>query len=211
MQTLLKEIKKLENSSLNEKVEKRLKEFSSFSSKSNEEWFSELCFCILAANSKQKTAENIEKSLKYEKLLTLSQEELANFIRNNKHRFHNNKAKFIVEARKYFNIKDKINEIIKQKGYEEARLWLVQNVKGIGYKEASHFLRNTGFFDLAILDRHILNTMIENNIIERPKTLTRNNYLEIEKIFFNLAKKLEMPPAKLDLFMWYMKTGEVLK
>src|SRR3989344_5280444 len=207
MQSLINQIKSLQNSSINKIVEKRLEEFLSFKNKTNEERFQELCFCILAANSKQKTAENIEKSLRYEKLLTLSQEELADFIRNNKHRFHNNKARFIVEARKFSNIKEIINNMPES----EAREWLVQNVKGIGYKEASHFLRNTGYFDLAILDRHILNTMIENKIIEKPKTLTRNNYLLIEKEFVKLSEQLKMPPAKLDLLMWYMKTGEVCK
>ena len=207
MSSLISQIKSLQNSQINQIVEKRMEEFSSFKNKNNEEWFQELCFCILAANSKQKTAENIEKSLKYEKLLTIPEQELALFIRNNKHRFHNNKARFIVEARKFSDVK----EIIYNMPESKAREWLVQNVKGIGYKEASHFLRNTGYFDVAILDRHILNTMIENKIIEKPKTLTKNNYLAIEKEFIKLSEQLKMFPAKLDLFMWYTKTGEVLK
>jgi N-glycosylase/DNA lyase len=91
------------------------------------------------------------------------------------------------------------------------RDWLVENVKGIGFKEASHFLRNTGSKDVAILDRHILSLMIEHKIIEKPKTLTPKSYLLIEKKFIKLANRLEITPAKLDLLMWYLKTGEVLK
>ena len=92
-----------------------------------------------------------------------------------------------------------------------AREWLVKNVKGIGYKEASHFLRNVGYKNLAILDRHILNLMDEEGLIEKPKSLTRKNYLEIEKKFIALSKRLKMSAAELDLHMWHMKTGEVLK
>ena len=82
----------------------------------------------------------------------------------------------------------------------------------VGYKEASHFLRNIGFKNLAILDRHILNLMLEEGLIEeRPKPLGGKKYLGIEKRFLKLAKGLKMPAAELDLFMWFMKTGKVLK
>jgi thermostable 8-oxoguanine DNA glycosylase len=42
----------------------------------------------------------------------------------------------------------------------------VGNVKGIGYKEAGHFLGNIGFNqDLAILDRHILKNLKKLGVI----------------------------------------------
>lgn len=207
MDSLINQILALESSPINKMVEKRLKQFSSFSSKTSEDWFSELCFCILAANSKQKTAETIEKFLGHEKLLTVPQKQLAKHIRDNKHRFHNNKSKYIVEARRHHPIKNNLT------GDEfENRIWLVNNVKGIGMKEASHFLRNTGTKSLAILDRHILRTMRERGLInEIPASLGKKDYLDIETKFVGLAKKLNMSPAKLDLFMWYMKTGEVKK
>lgn len=206
MKSLVKKIKSLQKSSINKTVENRLKEFSSFKNKSDEKWFSELCFCILAANSKQKTSQLIQEKLN-EKLLTMPQKELAQFIRNNKHRFHNNKSKYIVEARPHHPINEKLS------GDEfQNREWLVQNIKGLGMKEASHFLRNTGTQNLAILDRHILRVMHEHKLIDSiPKSITINTYLNIEDKFIKLAKKLNMSPAKLDLFMWYMKTGEVLK
>jgi len=208
MNSLISQIRLLQESPINEIVEQRLREFSSFSYKEEKEWFSELCFCILAANSKQKTAETIQSILGPEKLLTLSQKELSGIIRQNKHRFHNNKAKYIIEARKYKNIKS----LIQNKPETEARNWLVQNIKGIGMKEASHFLRNTGSQNLAILDRHILRTLHENKIIDYiPKSVSINNYLLIESRFIDLAKKLNIPPAKLDLFLWFMKTREVAK
>ena len=203
-------INELRVSKVSKIVKQRLKEFEAFKNKSTAEWFSELCFCILTANSKAETALKIQSELGSEKFITYSQEKLSNCIRRNKHRFHNNKSKFIVEARKYSNSIKKI--IYSFDAEKDAREWLVKNVKGIGYKEASHFLRNTGSKNVAILDRHILNLMIENGfLLEKPKTLNKKKYLEIELIFEKIAKKSEMPPAELDLFMWYLKTGKVLK
>jgi N-glycosylase/DNA lyase len=133
-------------------------------------------------------------------------------IRNNKHRFYNNKTKYIVEAREYIDIKNKIKNIIKNKGENEARDWLVKNIKGMGLKESSHFLRNVGYKNIAILDRHILDLMKKYDIIdEKPKILNKNKYFKIEQKFKKIAERLNISPAELDLYMWFMKTGEVLK
>ncbi|PIU72052.1 N-glycosylase, partial [Candidatus Woesearchaeota archaeon CG06_land_8_20_14_3_00_33_13] len=154
----------------------------------------------------------IQDELKAKGFCEYSHDLIRETIRKNKHRFHNNKANYIVSARVHINIKDKIKKITKQKGEHEAREWLVKNVKGLGYKEASHFLRNVGYKSLAILDRHILSLMEESGFIkEKPKTLNKKNYFEIEEIFKKIAEILKMSCAELDLYMWYMKTGEVLK
>jgi len=131
-------------------------------------------------------------------------------IIRNKHRFHNNKTNFILETRKHADsLKNKIKSF---KDEKDSRDWLVENVKGIGYKEASHFLRNVGYKKISILDRHILNLMVENGYIkEKPKKLNRKKYLEIEEKFLKIAKKVKMNSAELDLYMWFMKTGKVLK
>jgi len=208
MNELLNKIKELESSEINSLVEKRLSEFASFKTKSNDEWFSELCFCILAANAKQKTSEAIQSQINPEGFKTLSQETLADLIKINKHRFHNTKAKYIIHARQFAgNLKEQLLD----KTEHVAREWLVQNIKGIGMKEASHFLRNTGSQNLAILDRHIVNSLAEHNLIVKPKTLTPQKYKEIEQIFTNMASTLRVAPAKLDLMLWYLKTGEVAK
>lgn len=207
MNELMERVRQLEQSELNDIVNQRLKEFESFKLKSEDEWFSELCFCILTANAKQKTGAAIQSQINAEGFKTLSQETLANLIKLNKHRFHNTKAKYIVGARKFSNIKN----IVKEMTETEAREWIVDNIKGLGMKEASHFIRNTGGQNLAILDRHILALLAENDIIEKPAKITVQNYKEIETKFTDMASKLRMSPAKLDLILWYMKTGEVLK
>lgn len=207
MNELVEKVRQLEKTEINDIINKRLAEFESFKTKSEDEWFSELCFCILTANAKQKTGAAIQNQIQAEGFKTLSQETLANLIKVNKHRFHNNKAKYVVGARGFSNIKS----IIKDKTELEARDFLVENIKGLGMKEASHFLRNTGGQNLAILDRHILALLAEHKVIDRPKTLTPQLYREIEQKFTELASTLRMSLAKLDLFLWYMKTGEVLK
>ncbi len=207
MNELIEKVRQLEQSSINDTVNKRLAEFESFKTKSEEEWFSELCFCILTANAKQKTGALIQSQISADGFKTLSQETLANLIKINKHRFHNTKAKYIFKAREFANIKS----IIKEMTEIEARNWLVENVSGLGMKEASHFIRNTGGQNLAILDRHIISLLSEYKIIEKPKALTAQSYKETEQKFTELASMLRMSPAKLDLFLWYMKTGEVLK
>ena len=49
-------INELRVSKVSKIVKQRLKEFEAFKNKSTAEWFSELCFCILTANSKAETA-----------------------------------------------------------------------------------------------------------------------------------------------------------
>ena len=206
--SLIIQVKDLRNSNIRNLIEQRLNEFKAFENKNDKEWFCELCFCILTANSRAHTAINIQKELGPDGFLDLTKEEITESIKRNKHRFHNNKARFIVEAREYKNIK----KIVKDLDEKEAREWLVSNIKGLGYKEASHFLRNTGGTKLAILDRHILNLFLENNIIkDKPSSLNKKKYLEIEEIFNKLADSLKMNSSELDLYMWYIKTGEVLK
>ncbi|MGM5484427.1 MAG: N-glycosylase/DNA lyase [Nanobdellota archaeon] len=194
---------------LKNKIKRRLEEFSSFKDKENGEWFSELCFCILTANSKAVTAISIQDELGAEGFLNLSREKISEAIRRNRHRFHNNKSKFIIEARQYSDIKDQLRKFNDNK---EKREWIADNIKGLGFKEASHFLRNTGHFDLAVLDRHILNILSEEEYLrEIPKTLSKKTYLQIEKKLEKICGELKISQAELDLYLWFEKTGKVLK
>ncbi len=133
-------------------------------------------------------------------------------------RFKEKKAYYIVKAREQFTVNSrlKIKEILSdllEHGVEQAREWLVENVKGMGYKEASHFLRNIGFGEnIAILDRHILNTLIElGELKDLPKSLTPKRYKAIENLMRNLSHRIGIPMDHLDLLFWASKTGEVFK
>lgn len=188
-------------------VRRRLQEFISMRDKSNEEWFSELCFCILTANASAEAGIKAQKFIG-KGFLRLGQEELAERLKSTGYRFYNVRARYIVEARRFTGIRDIITSF---QSTFEAREWLVKNVRGIGYKEASHFLRNVGYFDVAILDKHILRILHNHNIAEMPKSMNRMRYLQIEQRFFELAKRCGMMPGELDLYLWYMGTGKVLK
>jgi len=189
----------------NDLVRQRLNEFREVNKLDNNVWFSELCFCLLTANSKAKTALAIQNELQSEGFLNKTEQEIRDTIRRHGHRFHNNKARYIVLARQFANIKD----ILKQfKNGSEAREFLVKNIKGLGFKEASHFLRNVGYSDVAIIDRHILRYMLQQKLIQHiPKTISKKNYLEFEAIL----EKFNIPLDELDLIIWQKMTGEVLK
>jgi len=77
------QIKKLQRTALSKKINKKLKEFSSYKNKSEAQWFSELCFCILTANSKAITALSVQKELGAKGFLSFSEKKIALAIRNN--------------------------------------------------------------------------------------------------------------------------------
>ncbi len=207
--SLASRLKELE-SEIGDVVKRRVSEFLELNRSGSEEWFSELCFCILTANSSAELGIEIQRRIG-RGFLEYPRDRLEEELRRAGHRFWRKRAEYIVEARKYAGIKEIVLEKIESGGVFGAREWLVENVKGLGYKEASHFLRNVGYFDVAILDRHVLSIMAENGMIEMPKTLTRKRYLEIEQKFFELSDSVGIRPGVLDLYVWYMKTGRVLK
>ncbi len=170
--------------------------------------FSELCFCILTANYTAEGGLRIQKALSRD-FPGASRDELAAKLKAMGHRFPNKRAEFIAEAQ---CICGKLGGMLD--GFSSgsaAREWLADNVKGIGFKEASHFLRNIGFKDVAIIDRHILSYLAGKGLIDPSKALTRKRYLEIERLLSAIALKLNITQADLDLYLWYIKTGKVLK
>ena len=96
----------------------------------------------------------------------------------------------------------------------ERRDWLAQDrrIKGLGYKEASHFLRNIGFKGYGILDKHVVRSLAEMGVIKSAKPPTsRKSYLETEARMREFADQVGIDFDELDLVLWSMKTGEVLK
>jgi len=194
----------------------RLKEFKKLWSDGNdEEIFTELAFCILTPQSKAKSCWDAIAKLEKQDLLskgTIKQiKQGLNCVR-----FKNKKAEYIVRARKLFTNSGRVFTkpvLSRFTDVRECREWLVQNIKGIGYKEASHFLRNIGFGEkIAILDRHILRNLNQLGIIEEiPKSISRAKYMQIEKNMMEFAKQINIPLSHLDLLFWYKGTGEIFK
>ncbi len=196
-----------------DEIKGRLNEFSKMMQKSDEEIFEELVFCLLTPQSKARTCDKAVKKLKEKGLLFNGDvKDVKAWIAGV--RFPNEKAKHVVAARKTFvngnnvKLKDKLNGDNK-----EIREWLVKNVKGLGYKEASHFLRNIGIgFDFAILDRHIMKNLKKYSVIDDvPKTLTPKKYLEIEEKMKQFSERIGISLPELDLLFWSMEAGEVFK
>jgi N-glycosylase/DNA lyase len=176
---------------------------------SDEEVFSELCYCILTANSKAAIALRIQECLGVNSFLAMRGQDLAKMFRQLGQRFYNLKSKYIVRAREFHNIRSLLLEFPNP---HEKRAWLAANVLGIGYKEASHFLRNIGELDLAILDIHVIRVLTNHNIfknIRRP--ISKETYLACERALRSFSKNINMSIGELDLYIWYMDTGEILK
>ena len=213
--TRVTELQELYRAKKNDIV-KRLRDFRKFRQKRNdEEIFRELAFCLFTPQSKAKSCwASIQKLDEEDLLLKGSAEQ----IRQKLHcvRFHNKKAEYLVRARDLFlkngelSLKPLLNSY---PDIRECREWLVKNLTGLGYKEASHFLRNIGFGEkIAILDRHILrNLQLLGVIPDVPASLSRTKYLGIEEKMAECAAKIAIPLSHLDLLLWYKETGVIFK
>jgi len=211
----VEEIKIIYNAKRQE-IELRLNEFRKIWKKgTKKEIFAELVFCILTPQANGKLCWSaVENMITKEVLFAGDRGQIIKELSSA--RFIQKKSAYIVEARKKFLLDSKVSlkSVISQigDGYK-AREWLVQNVKGIGYKEASHFLRNIGFEqNLAILDRHIVrNLQFVGVIKEIPGSLSKGRYFEIEKRMMEFSKEVQIPMSYLDLVMWYKATGGIFK
>ncbi len=133
------------------------------------------------------------------------------------HRYPNARSRYVVESRNFLDehcglkLRDKLESFA---CHLERRDWLAKEkgVKGLGYKEASHFLRNIGMRGYAILDKHVLNCLAELRIIDDPKPPnTRSRYLSTESKLKQFSEQAGIDFDEMDLVLWSMKTGEILK
>ncbi len=203
------QLRALQNNSVAAQVNSRYADFKSFVKRPEEDWFSELCFCLTTANSSAMMGLKVQGALGFEGFYELPQKKLTARLKSLGYRFYNKRAQYIVGARRHFGIKEKLQEF----GDDRAkRDYLHENVKGYGLKEASHFLRNTGHDNCAILDRHIIRLLHEHGMIPQvPDAITEKNYFGIEQVLDKFASEAKMNHSMLDLYLWYMKTGKVLK
>lgn len=189
-------------------IQKRLGEFSEVQRK---DWFYELCFCICTPQSRAENAFAVEIELR-EKDFKHNDLNLVSALGNKERyiRFHNQKAKNLEKMKSMFY---EIETLLESKNTPEfKRFWLAENVRGIGMKESSHFLRNIGYINLAILDRHILKHLTFCGLFESvPVLKSAKHYLEIERRFLDFANHVNIPLDELDLLFWSYETGAILK
>ena len=208
MKELLDSIENLKNSYVKNLVDTRIKEFAEIKNKSIDNIFKELCFCIMTANCSADKCIEIHESIG-DDFLKLNDFQLTNRFKELGYRFPNVRSKYITEAKNYMKYLE--NKIKSNEGKNQLRDWIVKKIKGIGYKEASHFLRNIGYKNYAIIDFHIVDLLTKHNLITKPKIMTKKKYLEMEELLKDIAERLELNLAELDLYLWFLETGKILK
>ena len=196
-------------------IKQRMREFKRVYDQGDEAIFAELCFCIFTAGASARMGLACIDAIE-DIILTGTAVELEARIER-KHRYPQARAEYIVHTRDYlqkewdFQIRNLI-ESFEDKVALRDFFATNKGIKGLGYKEASHFLRNIGFRGYAILDRHILRSLYEFGVIDSPKPPTsRKRYLEVEAKMKDFAEEIDMDFDDLDLLLWSDKTGEILK
>ncbi|MBI3004889.1 MAG: N-glycosylase/DNA lyase [Ignavibacteriales bacterium] len=190
-------------------IQSRLNDFSRLSP---DKYFYELIYCLLTPQSSAQHADNAVRALQIAGFAEngFDPEQILR-IKEHYVRFHKTKAKRLIQVRE--NFATVTGALSNSMSPFDLREWLVFHVKGLGYKEATHFLRNIGKNGgLAILDRHILRNLKRFGVIRAlPKSLSRKKYFVIEKKFADFAQKVGVPVDELDLLFWSMETGEIRK
>ena len=207
---LCSKIQGIVHSELKNKIDIRIQEFHDINKANKDTLFSEMCFCILSANFNAVKGIQIQKQLGTD-ISRLSQEDLATKLKESGYRFPNIRAQYIFESRKWYSKLESILLSYSLSDQRDLRNWLAKNIKGLGFKEASHFLRNIGYDNCSIIDFHIVDILVDHGLIVKPKTLTKHKYEEIERVLEAIAEINKLTLAELDLVLWYLETGQILK
>ena len=197
-------------------ISEKLSEFNRvLESGTDERFWEEMVFCFFTGGCSARMGIRSVEAVR-PLLLSGNHAELSQALVG-RHRYPNARAGYIVASREFLQEHCGLRLREKLSSFEDdlaRRDWLVKErrIKGLGYKEASHYLRNIGLKGYAILDKHILRSLAELGIIDDPKPPnTRLRYLTVEGKLKDLAAAAEIDFDELDLVLWSMKTGEILK
>ena len=214
---LLKDVRATHTARRNE-IQTRLGQFRKiWSDGSDAQLWEELVFCIFTAGASARMGFRAVEAIKPLLLDGAREDMTAVLKRTGAHRFPVERPGYIIVTRNY--LREHCGMLLRNKLQSfpdpiERRDWLAQEkqIKGVGYKEASHFLRNVGFVGHAILDKHVMSCLSDLQVVDSAKPpATRSRYLEVEEQLRFFAKKIRIDFDELDLVLWSMKTGEVLK
>jgi len=197
-------------------IRSRLAEFDEvWRSASDERLWEELVFCIFTAGASARMGLGSVEAVRH-LLARGTQRELAAALQR-KHRYPNSRSGYIAVTREFLGEDCGMRLRERLEGFRdplERRDWLARErrIKGLGYKESSHFLRNVGYRGYAILDKHILRCLAEVGRIASPQPpTTRGRYLATEESLRGFAREVGVDFDELDLVLWSLKTGEILK
>lgn len=148
----------------------------------------------------------------YANSLPLEQDKVVYILKNSGYRFYSLKARYIIYAMKHFTpLTYERLKILAEKDQFEAREFIINNFYGLGMKESSHYLRNLGYFELSIIDRHVLNFLKSVIGLKIEDKLTKKRYLIYEGVLRSISSSLGLQPGLLDLYIWYHETGTIAK
>jgi N-glycosylase/DNA lyase len=177
----------------------------------------ELVFCIFTAGASARMGLRSVEAVR-SLLLNGSAEEMSRALQAaGAHRFPNARPGYVVVTRTYLRQYCDMQlrkSLLSFSNPIERRDWLAseRGIKGLGYKESSHFLRNVGLKGYGILDKHVLRCLTDLGVIDSPRPpTTRLRYLAMEERLKHFARDARIDFDELDLVLWSMKTGEVLK
>jgi N-glycosylase/DNA lyase len=197
-------------------IRQRLTEFEDiWRFESDERLWEEMVFCFFTGGCSAKMGLRSVDAVRH-LLQNGTHEELANAL-SGVHRYPNARSRYIVFSRDFLRSEYDMRLRERLAAFDDPqqrRDWLVREkgIKGLGYKEASHFLRNIGFKGYAILDKHVLRCLFELELIDEPKPPnTRSKYLTAESKLRDLSKRTNIDFDEMDLVLWSMKTGAILK
>ena len=184
---------------------------------SDDQWWEELVYCIFTAGASARMGLRSIDAIR-PLLLSGRRDQMTRALkRAGAHRFPVARPGYIVSTRAFLRHHCGMRLREKLLGFSdpvERRDWLAREsrIKGLGYKESSHFLRNVGFQGYAILDKHVMRCLVDVGLVDNSKPPSnRKGYLATEAKLKLFACDVRIDFEELDLVLWSMKTGEVLK
>jgi N-glycosylase/DNA lyase len=199
-------------------IRARLREFRRvWQTASDSRLWEEMVYCIFTAGASAKMGLRSVDALRPLLRMGAQAEMTKALVAAGAHRFPNARPGYVIVTRDYLeeSFSMQLRRRLESFGDPmERRDWLAREprIKGLGYKESSHFLRNIGFKGYAILDKHIVRCLCELKVIDSPKPPTsRGRYLETEDRMRRFAAEMRIDFDELDLLLWSTRTGEILK
>jgi N-glycosylase/DNA lyase len=178
--------------------------------------FEELVYCIFTAGASARMGLNAVEKVR--PVLLKAGHPRLNRLLVGAHRYPNARSRYVVQTRNYLKrdcglqLRERLESFGDDRDARRDFFAANPGIKGIGYKEASHYLRNIGYRGYAILDKHILRALYECKVIESPDPpTTKKKYLVVEDRMRKFADDIKINFDELDLLLWSNKTGEILK
>jgi len=198
-----------------------------WSNLSEEQLWCELVSCILGSKVLYETANSCvshlyKLGLLHPQKIIIEQDNMEKRLENElskpiflhfknkrcKYPYPKSRSKYIVKTAVeiYKNSDTTLKDIlINCKNEYEAREIIREKSAGIGYKQASLFLRNISYSNnLAILDSHVIKYMRLMNMVTDTifNLQNKKKYIKLEKILHNYAISRDMSISTLDIAIW---------